>query len=288
MSSQETLIDSTPVNMIFKGQPALFWEELMLVDYAYLDHDGRAWGHSFRLQAILSAASLDHEFVVADFSHMKNFLKEIAEQQIDHVLWVDENQWTTTQHSGHCELKTPFLTYRAPQQAFFLFKNDVFGKLNVLINEVLEKQFPNRGFQVQFQASPNPDVSYFQYTHGLKKHYGNCQRLLHGHLSPLHQPMMEASPAALLFLKNYLHGKHLVWKENIKSESATHLIEGYQANQGAFELEIDKRLCLVLEDETTIENMALFAKALLNQHFPALSGTFYLREGLTKGALISF
>ena len=263
----------------------LFWEELAILDYAYLDTEGRVWGNSARVQATLTAPGLDEGDMVVDFSVMKQFLRARLEERSDHTLWVNPEQWPVSTEHGTVELRTPHLVYRAPEQAFFHFQKDPVDFLTSQLQTQLYDTFPERHFQLHLTLS-QPSGPRIQYTHGLRKHAGHCQRLLHGHLSPLAQPFAPFQNEVFTFLEKKYHGKHFVSQQDVVRQDRERLVQAYESGQGEFQLEMNSGLCVVFDHETTIEQIAQTVQAQLERYFPLLQGAFYLREGLTKGSII--
>ena len=104
----------------------------------------------------------------------------------------------------------------------------------------------------------NISGAYYHYTHGLKKHDGNCQRIAHGHRSMIEiylgntrSPELEALWAArwhdiyLGTLEDRVEVSDLPWL-NADDLRASHEAFRYQAPQGLFELAVAKSTCEII------------------------------------------
>ena len=91
----------------------------------------------------------------------------------------------------------------------------------------------------------------------LKKHYGNCQRMAHGHRSKI-----EIWQDGALSQKWMSHWSrkwkdvYLASSEDIISEDQTSFGFKYPSSQGLFEMSLPKDCCYVIEGDTTVERLA--------------------------------
>jgi hypothetical protein len=138
----------------------------------------------------------------------------------------------------------------------------------------------------------------FRYTHGLRFHDGNCQRLLHGHRNPIEVwqdsqrlPEWEAK------LAEEWSDAHFVAAPTLRNRDALDLPMGmrqrqlpgkaeiqYSAPQGAFAASLPASRIVLLDCEPSIENIARTGHEFLTR--AGLKGAFTVRayEGLNKGA----
>jgi hypothetical protein len=129
------------------------------------------------------------------------------------------------------------------------------------------------------------DGPYYHYSHGLKKHQGNCQRIAHGHRSKiliwrndqLDTKLMEdcAEKWRDIYVATHTDLTH--------SDNDSHLFS-YQAQQGEFTLQIPKSQCYFVNSDTTVELIAQhIADTLAAQTGDAIKVKAY--EGVGKGAI---
>jgi len=269
-----------------KQRPSIYWEKISAIDYAYVDDAGHPLGDSFYISARLSSRELNDNFFVADFGKMKKELKEFIDLKFDHVLWLNQDKHRATQGNGGFNVVTSAFEYSGPECAFFLYHKDPLQTLQKQIQSYLDQHYPSRQFEIHIGRTDTKSARIMRYTHGLKKHDGNCQRLLHGHRSILTQLDASVPSKVIEFIEMQLDGKHLVWKENITNENKDWIKISYSSSQGQYHLKIKPSLCHILPAESTIENITSYVGHLLKKQFPTLQGRLYLREGLDKGALI--
>ena len=149
------------------------------------------------------------------------------------------------------------------------------------------------------------DDIFFHYTHGLKSHYGNCQRLLHGHRSTIEIFLNNSRDRALEFefvKKLFKKSVHFVYWENVKNKKELelllkdHLPEGefsltedivisYTSEQGEFELTIPLSDVYILQTESTVELLAEhFVKIIQKKVGSGIPISVAAFEGIGKGA----
>ncbi len=287
---------------------SLFLNDFTVLDYAFVDEQSGILGDSYYVSAELTGELDEKEFLL-DFSVAKKMLKALVDEAFDHKLLVPMGGSATT-------VKTDGLTVRArdgsvwdytcPREAFALFPDarisaEVIqyhlGRLALakLPKNVKEARFTLRSPE-RFGSEAN-----FRYTHGLRFHEGNCQRLFHGHRNPIEvyangarAPEWEAKLAA------EWAGVHFVALPTLKNLSALDLSLGvrapghsgaaeveYAGSQGEFRGFIPAARVVLTEKEPSIETMS----ALAYQRLRAYGLTGPLRvvafEGLNKGSSFS-
>ena len=141
------------------------------------------------------------------------------------------------------------------------------------------------------------DTPYYHYSHGLKKHDGNCQRIAHGHRSPV---MIYENGEESLRWNQYWAER---WQDiylgseedrvsinqlDIVSESVsdeTHYGFRYTAPQGEFQLAIAKQVTDLIPHDTTVELLADFIAETLHKMHPENDYKVVAYEGVGKGAI---
>jgi hypothetical protein len=157
------------------------------------------------------------------------------------------------------------------------------------LSQQLTEQRPKNVHQVTLTLSGEAiEGAAYGYTHGLKRHQGNCQRIAHGHRSRLHifqqgmrQPTLEKQWAT------WLDNRYLLEEADITSQENDFLTCGYRAAQGDFSIMLPATLCAVLPGPTTVENIAAWlAKEVATQS--GIATRIQAFEGINKGAIAMF
>lgn len=295
---------------------SIFYKNVTVIDYAFFDELRGFVGNSFIVN-VRFYGEKNQEGVLFDFSKAKKKVKEIIDCECDHRLIVprgiikrDRNQL----HLG-CDVNGDQLEYSCPLEAVWELNEDYIAtdKLQYWLEQLVNKEMPEniRGVQIELLSESDPDNhKYFNYTHGLKNHDGNCQRLLHGHRSTfkiflVNQRMFEWED--LLFEEILYRPLHFAFWENVvnKKEIAALLekkskeIEGifsadklkcpihlkYSSRQGTFEIKLKADMVYFLQKETTVENLTIHFAHLVKMMFKENRQiSVHMFEGVGKGA----
>ena len=150
--------------------------------------------------------ALDANGVIVDFALAKKQAKTIIDDLIDHhfIVAFQQGIWTETASAlifqgkfGRNHTKNIF--YQAPHNSFLIMPETlanfsdasaVRDFLATTAAQAIKAQLPAQVAQVKVHLSlgepaPADNLVRFQYTHGLKKHAGHCQHMLHGHQGAL-------------------------------------------------------------------------------------------------------
>ena len=283
----------------------LFVHNLTVIDASYLDPVRGFVGDSYQVDVVLQG-SLDEQSMILDFSSAKKQIKAIIDAELDHKLLVPhaaedcsviiEEQRTQVDY----KLKDhAIIQLKCPHEAFCLLESETITVelLESYLEDVILLQLPENIIGLQLKLhNEQIDTPYYQYTHGLKKHHGNCQRIAHGHRSKID-----------IFI-NGIYNKELVkdwaerWRdtyllsqEDIIDKSDLSFIvtknefdkqcTAYHAAQGYFELLIPAYLVAVLPHDTTVESLANYICAQVKKRFAEDKVTVYAYEGIGKGAI---
>ncbi len=292
----------------------LFYENVTVLDYAYLDDHLGVVGDALSVNVEFIGRT-DEEGVVFDFSHAKKKVKEIIDRDCDHRLVIPKgianynNEMVSFQFSyGHDDKK---IDYIAPKQAVCEIPSAHFSYETLLthLESVVLKEMPKTVTAVKLSFKKEElteNDSFFNYTHGLKSHYGNCQRLLHGHRSTLkilrnNQRDFELEKH---FTQNLFSGNiHFCFWENVvnkdeicditKQKNPTGRFEQipsvqikYNGNQGEFQASLPGDSVYFTQSETTVENLSIhfceLAKSQTKNKYDII--TVYAYEGIAKGS----
>ncbi|MDF0535476.1 6-carboxytetrahydropterin synthase [Shewanella yunxiaonensis] len=284
----------------------LFVKDLTVIDFSYLCPLRGMVGESWIVDVLLEGV-LDQQNMVLDFGKVKRTIKQVIDQVADHRLliptacgdlrwqqqndtvWIDFASRKGTIHLG------------CPAEAFALVPNELidFDSVNdFLINalrDVLPENVDNISLTLRSELLDGP---FYHYSHGLKKHDGNCQRIAHGHRSPV--KVFEDGVAAPEWDRYWAER----WKDvYLGSESDMVPIEQltmspqcrvtddshygfcYTAPQGEFQLAMPKGCCDLIPHDTTIELLAQFMADTLSAKMPGRQYRVMAFEGIGKGAI---
>lgn len=304
----------------------LFYQHLTVLDFAYLDKDRGVVGDSLVVDISLTGL-VDDEGVIFDFSNAKQLIKKIIDEQVDHRLVIPKGMLQSTatkkdfgfHYNYGLEYQKKSLTYFAPRQAFCeITQNQVtLETLKEFLENIILKEMPQNITKVSIALKPESNKSdqyFFNYTHGLKNHYGNCQRLLHGHRNTIEiwcnkarQLHWEKKLVEEVFSKNI----HFCWWENVVNKSEllalnygkvphgkiskqdVNLLDQvgveifYTGNQGDYfaNLPLDEVFFVPLE--STVENLSVSIGMWIKEYFAKPNDQIKVIafEGIGKGAL---
>ena len=284
---------------------SLFLNSFTSIDIAYFEKKEGLLGDSFLVDLFIEG-SLDEQGFVFDFSPLKKQAKKIIDQFADHVLILPTlNPNLKIKKNNEQILTTLFqcerwgkIFYEAPLSSFFHLKSvnfsiDTFAKdINQLIfswlmsNPLVSKRIKKTKIILKRQKKENNASTYY-YTHGLKKHNGNCQRMGHGHQGIL---MIYENNKRSNFLEKKittLFSNIHICDKNSTLLNNNHYTISYQATQGKFKLILPQKKCLLLEEAPTIEHITHFTIQYLKKKNPHTKYKVIMYEGINKGASFS-
>lgn len=279
---------------------SLFVDALSVIDFSYLDPHRGIVGESWIVDIELEG-DLNDEGMVFDFGHVKKAIKTAIDNGMDHRfvvprhlpdLFVEGNDSHTTIHYIQPE-RNVIIDYTAPHQAYYWLDNDVVTLESALqdVQAQVRSVVPDNvtGIKVTLRAEDHAEA-YYHYSHGLKKHQGDCQRMIHGHRSRIvlhrngqRQPEMEVE------LANAWQDIYLITAEDISAECTVSGVPcytlSYQAEQGRFELTLPQSHCDILPTDTTVELIAQHLLQTVRQKSPDFLWQVRAFEGVNKGAI---
>jgi 6-pyruvoyl-tetrahydropterin synthase len=283
----------------------LFVDQLTTVDFSYLCPDRGLVGETWLAQAELEGP-LDDEGMVCDFGRVKKVLRTWLDTQLDHRLLVPEHcagtQVTPTDASG-ARLKVVFplrnglrISTESPAEAITRISSSYISPRQVAkwcedfwhtTPGELTRAFGAGVDRIKLSfVTEALDTPFYHYSHGLKKHRGNCQRIAHGHRSKLliyRNGQLDHDAIehwALRFCDSYL-----ATQSDLIAEDADYCHFAYSAQQGDFSLSLPRSACYFLPTDTTVEWIAQHLFQQLKSAHP--NDHFCVRafEGLGKGAI---
>ncbi len=274
----------------------LFVDNLTNVDFSYLDPERGLLGETWLASTVLDG-SLDEQGMVCDFGTVKKTLRDWLDSELDHRLAIPVNspnlKWQRNGNSIELEWRfgnDQLLSCTAPSQAIALVEATVIDAESTSrwCIEQLRKLLPNTIEQLELNfANEEIKGDFYHYSHGLKKHAGNCQRIAHGHRSQLlvwrndeRAPELEKQWCET-FRDIYIGSPEDVTTQNEKDYTFS-----YHTNQGYFELTIPKVCCYMIDTDTTVELIATHLADQLKQQNPDDRITVKAFEGIGKGGIV--
>ncbi|GAA5214968.1 6-carboxytetrahydropterin synthase [Corallincola platygyrae] len=283
----------------------LFVDGLTVIDSTYLCPSRGLLGESWIVDVELQG-ELNDEGMVFDFSHVKKTIKASLDLHIDHKLIVpmlspaaNVEQQSEEVVTLSCESGTGAIYVQSPLSAYALLPLASIDddSLARYLEEMLLKLLPEnvKGLTVNLRHETE-EKPFYHYTHGLKLHDGNCQRIAHGHRSRIGiwvdgvpKPELEAAWA-----KRW-HDIYLGSEDDLVSSSDTpfasnkgiedSLCFAYSASQGDFFIAVPKAQTEIVDCESTVECLSDYICRQLSEEFPEKSIKVRAYEGVEKGAI---
>ncbi|GAA5316195.1 MAG: 6-carboxytetrahydropterin synthase [Candidatus Pelagadaptatus aseana] len=277
----------------------LFVDNLTNVDFSYLHPErgllGETWLASTELIGVL-----DEQGMVCDFGIVKKTLRNWLDEEVDHRLLVPRHSpnLTLSQQGSELDIEWRFgdqlqhtLKCRSPQSAIALIDAEEITPASVsqwsiqqllpLLPETLDDLL------LDFNTE-NITGSFYHYSHGLKKHAGNCQRIAHGHRSKIGISRNGKTDSELeaLWAKRFAD-IYIGTREDITDQDDHHIHFAYQTNQGRFALQIPIHCCYLIDTDSTVEWIADHLAQQLKATDAQASFTVKAYEGMGKGAIVS-
>ena len=277
---------------------ALFVDDLTVIDFSYLDAQRGIVGESWIVDVILEG-ELNDEGMVFDFGFVKKQIKAAIDSGIDHKLVIPTqlaniqiNEQADRIHVSLTQDSLQVIDYQSPREAVYLLDAPEVSIAAVRpeLEKYLKTIVPNNVHNVKIALrAENIAGAFYHYSHGLKKHQGDCQRICHGHRSQIHVLLNDVrSDAAEQYWAKRWQDIYLITNEDIMQTFVAEGIEyvqcGYNAEQGRFEVTLPKSRCDFLTTDTTVELIANFIAEQTAIHFPQSRITIKAFEGVSKGA----
>ncbi|HGW1093567.1 TPA: isocitrate dehydrogenase [Klebsiella pneumoniae] len=285
----------------------LFINDLTVIDFSFLDAESGLIGDSLIVDIILEG-DLNAESMVMDFSHAKKSIKHEIDKLADHVLIVPEqNSHIIVSHAG---TTTEVAMLRkngetqcfisGPQESFWLVQTDNINSrcLESQIEKHLLACLPQGVKDITITLRPESiNGDSYHYSHGLKKHRGNCQRIAHGHRSAIRifvdgerSHMWEQKWATRWNNAYLLSREDVVTVTTLSPRAVAYWHKGltcssWRSSQGYFEIMLCSEVVDILPCDTTVESLALFIRQSIEHGLPAAKIEVHAFEGVGKGAI---
>jgi 6-pyruvoyl-tetrahydropterin synthase len=274
----------------------LFVDNLTVIDCSLLDSEFGLSGASWIVDLSLSG-NLDDESMLLDFGVVKKQVKALIDAEVDHKLIVPMT-------SAHCEIKTvdnnsevsfssnanQEFSVSAPNSTFCILPGDRINTevVTAYLNERLRALLPENitVIDVSLRNEVRDSAVWFRYSHGLKKHNGNCQRITHGHRSRLEIYVDGIRDHALEreWVKR-LDNIYIATREDLRRSSGGINEFSYRADQGTFKLSLPKDRTYLVDCDTTIEEIAQTLANAVASDMSDKNIKVIAWEGVDKGAI---
>lgn len=277
----------------------LFVNNLTVIDFSYLHATRGMVGESWIVDLELTG-ELDHAGMIFDFGLIKKQIKTHIDECLDHKLAVPSKspalQQLQLEPDVHLVWHYPMgvIDMQAPTCSTAAIDVAKITRTNVTewLREQLQSVLPENitDLTLTLRKEDLGTAPYYHYSHGLKKHDGNCQRIAHGHRSGIE--IYENNARSRYWEKmwadrwdNIYIGSREDLQQTLQIEDAPHYVFAYTSTQGEFSLTIPEDHCYLIESDTTVELLAEHIANTLAQEAPNRS--FFVRafEGVGKGAL---
>ena len=287
----------------------LFVNDLTVMDFSYLCPKRGMVGESWIVDVIL-AGQLNDESMVQDFGIVKKQLKGLIDQYIDHKLLVPaDHNYAQITHLDDDMVQVDFMRPNqqsihmyCPDEAYaFIYAQQVdMSSVGDYLKKVLALHLPDNVEGIELLLRPEViDTPFYHYTHGLKKHDGNCQRIAHGHRSKITiiengiESLIEEAYWAKRWADIYIASTEdqvsvaMLQGDYPGIDDNTHVAFAYSASQGYFEMAIAQSETEIIDRDSTVECLAQYVLEQQSARSDAESITVIAFEGVGKGAIVT-
>ena len=279
----------------------LFLRDFTVLDCALLDPEKGLLGESLHVAAELEGG-LDEKGFIFDFGPAKKTLKTVVDDLMDHRLVVPSSCARLTQTATRLSYGDD-LHYECPAEALVQIEGEALTlpALEAYLAAQALARLPKnvKAVRIHLRHEPRFETeANFRYTHGLRLHDGNCQRLFHGHRNPVE---VWINGQRNFRREHWLAGEwqnvHFAHVETVRNLDELDLPLGrrlkdhpgvaeleYTSPQGRFWGRIPAGRLVLMETEPSIENIARLGYELLREQVKEESLRVVAYEGLNKGA----
>jgi len=289
----------------------LFVNDLTVIDFSYCCHHRGIVGESWIVDVLLDGG-LNEMSMVLDFAVVKKQIKAIIDDAVDHKLLLPmENSFVkaaeSTHHDDHeyVDVTSARANYflQSPKCAFAkIMANEItIASVTKHLTTIILQQLPQNVQGLTLTLRPESiSGDFYHYTHGLKLHDGNCQRIAHGHRSTINILQQGKRNASLekqwclrwqdIYIASEADrvNKSAIELSSFAQQNLTpdHQYFSYVAPQGRFDIAVETKVLDVVDCDSTVELLADFiARQLSTQQQTPI--TIVAFEGVGKGAIAS-
>lgn len=272
----------------------LFVDKLTAIDCSILDPHRGLIGASWSVNIELGG-ELDDQSMVFDFSKVKKTIKTIIDSRVDHKLLVP-SQHAGLSISGEQQLALEFkslngelITHRSPASAICSIdaKQIDMPEVTTFLETIIRSALPANISQLSISLeNEKVDGHYYCYSHGLKKHDGNCQRIAHGHRSLVQVwKDQQRDDEIEHWLAQQWQDIYLGSNDDVVRHDEQRIGFRYQSEQGNFELELPSHRVHLMEGDSTVECIAQHILSLVQARHESSELKIKAFEGIEKGAI---
>jgi len=288
----------------------LFVNDLTVIDFSYCCKERGIVGESWIVDVLLDG-ELNEMSMVLDFGIVKKQIKAIIDDAVDHKLLVPTQTdfahfEPSSDNEGHEYLD--FISERAsyflqsPSCAFAKIDSDSINIDSVTSHliDIIMQELPGNVKGLEIVLRPEQiDGFYYHYTHGLKLHDGNCQRIAHGHRSKIQLFLNDIRNISLekswcerwedIYIAS--EDDEVAFEQAQLSSRAKQSLDAsfkcyaYTAPQGRFDIAVEIKVLEVVDCDSTVELLADFVARQLKQEYSNDAIKVIGYEGVAKGAI---
>jgi len=276
----------------------LFVQNLTVIDFSYFDAQRGILGESWLVDIELQG-ELDEQGMVFDFGHVKKKIKQIIDEELDHRFVVSSQlkslKVEQTQRKVHLawESQMGCFEHESPKDAVVILDAKTVNPTSIAnyLVEQIKPALPDNVTGISLRLyEESIEGAFYRYSHGLKKHLGNCQRIVHGHRSRIeiwenHQRSNTLEDYWAACFRNIYIGTQEDVKSVVDIKGKSHTCFAYTAEQGRFKLTMPSKRVYLIETDSTVE---LIAAHIADQCIKNNPNNHYLVkafEGVGKGAI---
>ena len=247
---------------------------------------------------------LDNQSMVFDFAKVKRTIKQVIDQEVDHKLVVPI-KYAGLEITGGDQLSLRFtdqrqqqIVHQSPASAVCQIPTERVDKASVIefLRAAILPNLPSNVIGLTIELHEEQILGhYYRYSHGLKKHDGNCQRIAHGHRSQI-QIWQDGTRNG--GLERSLAAKwtdiYIGTLEDVVEQSSDRIRFAYSTEQGYFSLELPTHRVHLMSADTTVECIAEHLLELIDKELGSEQSTnqnaeplirVKAFEGIGKGAI---
>jgi 6-pyruvoyl-tetrahydropterin synthase len=279
----------------------LFVDNLTNVDFSFIDPTRGLLGETWLANVALHG-ELDEQGMVCDFGTVKKLLRHWLDTELDHRLAVPtrspniliQNDGEFLDIRWQFGTQGEFLHTRSPRDAIALVDTDVLTPSSVAdwCIRQLKQLFPESVATLELHFTCEAiEGAFYHYSHGLKKHLGNCQRIAHGHRSRIDiWENGEKATSLEADWATYWKDIYIGTREDICAEPVFNGLPyyhfAYKSQQGPFELTLPQKCCYLMDTDTTVELIASHIAQTIKRDKPSSTIRVKAFEGINKGAIV--
>ena len=290
----------------------LFVNDLTVIDFSYLCLERGIVGESWIVDVLLDGA-LNEQNMVLDFGIVKKQIKAIIDDAVDHKLLLPMQEPALNIEDSIAHKSHQFVDFNSKRGSYYLQSPQcAFAKIDapaITLDSVTEHlqsiilaELPSNVSGLIITLRPeNIDGFYYHYSHGLKKHEGNCQRIAHGHRSKItiYHNNLRSIKLEKMWCDRWrdiyiASTDDAIKQENIQlSNSAKqhltpeHHYFSYTAPQGRFDIAVPRQVSEIVDCDSTVELLADYIARQLKAEYPQDNFKVIAYEGVAKGAIAS-